>query len=509
MTEKIRMLISGIDSCHDFQKRLLEKIDEKIHFDSCIIIMKNADNTDHICDERVKIYDYNILNKNQYCHFYNINELIPLDKTILKAMEPYFETSLHSLLRNYDHDLYTFDEAKDKYLDHLRFWNHQFASGEINFVLITSVPHQCHNYIIYALAKIYGVKIRFFLKNSIANRNLPLDNLDGELTKVSETYHQLCEEATNIELAPDVEEYYQIMKKRDVLNEVSMINGGTTKKGLSNRAKEQYYRFFTLSGRWNNNKSHIKHLITDRFVKHDKSLAEWHRSELQYYHILYKRFKNKQKQFRGIKYYESLATSEVQDEKYLVYYLHYTPEATTMPQAGVFADQELVITLLDYYLAKLGIKLYVKEHYIQVKRPKWFYDKLSALSNTRLISSGIDSVKLSSTAIASATCDGSIIQESIINSRPVLAFGTGAFSYAPGVYRCANGEDIIRSVKEILNGVTIDQNNVRRYFKAFEMNTVLAKTEVSASLTGMPTISEEESLKNLADYIIQEVQSGC
>ena len=273
MSQSVNMILTGIDSCHDFQKRLLKEVDSKVSIQSCLVILKNSDHTDVFDDDRIETIDYDLINQNRYREKYDMNQLLPLSRQILDDMAPFFETSLHSLLRNTDQEVYTFDEAKKYYLDHLRFWNHQFVTRKINYVLITTPPHQAHNYIIYALAKIYHIKVQFLLKSSLVGRNFVLEDLYAEPQTLIERYHELCSEKAEVTLSPDIEQYYQTMLKRSEMKEVAIVNSGQSKKQIANHILEKYNSYFAGKTRRKRKISHYKQMVKGLLKNSRKKLC--------------------------------------------------------------------------------------------------------------------------------------------------------------------------------------------------------------------------------------------
>src|SRR5690606_22251242 len=85
---------------------------------------------------------------------------------------------------------------------------------------------------------------------------------------------------------------------------------------------------------------------------------------------------------------------------YVVLFLHYQPERTSMPEAGFFSQQWLIIKLLSISLPE-NWRLLVKEHPstftgrydFRYRHPK-FYSDISTLKNVELISIETDTFKL-------------------------------------------------------------------------------------------------------------------
>lgn len=209
---------------------------------------------------------------------------------------------------------------------------------------------------------------------------------------------------------------------------------------------------------------------------------------------------------RGIDYYNALTSEPVPGEKYLIFFLHLQPEATTLPQGGVFVEQELMIQILARTAEKHGIKVYVKEHFVQPCRNKSFYDGLAKIRNVRLIHSDRDSKQLARNSVATASCNGTILLESIFNSKPTFIFGEVCFEKAPGVFRIGSVEECEKALEQILTGdFSIEQNQVRAYLKAFGESSIRAYFDCSLyEKDGRVTM--EQGRKAYADYVVRRLR---
>lgn len=500
------MFFEGLDSIDGYQMKLLESVDEKIQFNKCICTVKNHDELkQYECDKYIPV-DYEMCERNRYDQNMDMNALIPLDKEILEKMLPYESTAMKMLVRNMEQELYTYDESKYLYLQHLRFWNHMFKTYSINYVFQVCVPHHAHDYIIYGLAKVYGCKHIINEATSIWNHWIPVHDLYEDNSKMIERAKEIAESSEDVVLSDYVEHYYQSLLFQNRNMDKNLLNAGKSRKQHIADQKKVYEGYFYLKKRWNRSKGKLKHLVIDGMLKSDGERIKSEHLALQKERDFYKRSKIKYHQMRSINYYDSLAVQPDYDEKFIIYFLHYQPEATTLPQAGVFAEQELVIEILAASLKKFNITLYVKEHFVQPYRQKSFYDSLKCIPNVKMIKSTIDSKELLIHSIATATCNGTIIQESIFNGKPVLTFGHGPFNGAPGTYQCGNEIEISNAIQQIMQDNKIDQHQVRAYLKAFDEMAVYTNVYPSMKSRGCD-IPLEKSRENLMEEIVQMIKT--
>src|SRR6202011_2744144 len=96
--------------------------------------------------------------------------------------------------------------------------------------------------------------------------------------------------------------------------------------------------------------------------------------------------------------------------------LHFQPERTTSPQAGVYVDQILIAKTIAAALPE-GWELYIKEHPMEwlpshgdytPYRYRGYYETIVKLPHTRLVPIETDSFQLMRHAHAAATATGTL-----------------------------------------------------------------------------------------------------
>lgn len=133
---------------------------------------------------------------------------------------------------------------------------------------------------------------------------------------------------------------------------------------------------------------------------------------------------------RALQFYDRNATEELPEENSLVLFLHQQPEASTMPNGGLFADQLL---LLDLILAALpeGMKVYVKEHPYMFEAPAQerhersveFYAHMLKDPRVRFVEKTVNSNVLVRRARFVASICGSVSWEAMRSGKPAIIFG--------------------------------------------------------------------------------------
>ncbi len=127
--------------------------------------------------------------------------------------------------------------------------------------------------------------------------------------------------------------------------------------------------------------------------------------------------------------YIALSKNFTIPSKYIVFFLHYQPERTTLPEGYGFAQQLLAIEILRMAIPQ-NITLIIKEHpstYTGIcswkERTPSYYQQITNIPNVQLVPLEQDAYTLIDNSIASATITGTIAGESVIRGTPTIVFG--------------------------------------------------------------------------------------
>lgn len=131
--------------------------------------------------------------------------------------------------------------------------------------------------------------------------------------------------------------------------------------------------------------------------------------------------------------YEKLALPSWPAKPYVIFFLHYQPERSTLPEGYGFAQQLLAVQALRTAMPA-SWELLVKEHPATFRatcswreRSRFFYTQLTTEANASLISVKCDTYQLIDNARVVATVTGTVGFEAYIRGRKSVAFGSGAF----------------------------------------------------------------------------------
>lgn len=156
--------------------------------------------------------------------------------------------------------------------------------------------------------------------------------------------------------------------------------------------------------------------------------------------------------------YRDAAVAESPDAPFVVFFLHYQPERSSLPVGLHFSQQWLAIRLLAWSLPE-GWKLVVREHPTTwlraldvTVRTKSFYRDIAALPNTVLGSMDVDTFDLIDQSRAVATLTGHVGFQALLRDRPAIVFGLAAYKDHPACYTVGDGAQLSAALRAIQDG---------------------------------------------------------
>jgi Capsule polysaccharide biosynthesis protein len=278
-------------------------------------------------------------------------------------------------------------------------------------VFATSAPHNPISWVFCKVAELWGARVLMMNIAPFFHRRWVVEGLDGQSPiavqpKFSSLPSQVAVEAVEKSRMPYA-------------------------RGIPG------YSRAALKGAWQWRRE-IKYLVQTRpqnaVIKMKQALNKW---------MLYRR-------------YCHLSRPVHFDKPYYVFFLHYQPEATTLPYGLEFSQQWLAISRLRMALPS-DIVLVVKEHpgmFLRgMLRPSvrdtQFYDAIAALPNTTIADINQDSFKLIDHASCVTTITGTVGFQAILRGRPVIVFGAAPYRHFPSVFHVSNIDDLVAAIDEI------------------------------------------------------------
>jgi len=161
------------------------------------------------------------------------------------------------------------------------------------------------------------------------------------------------------------------------------------------------------------------------------------------------------------KSYCKVAARELPDTPFVVYFMHYQPERSSLPEGLLFVQQWLAIRLLSWALPE-GWSLLVREHPttwlqpldISARTPTLYRD-IVCLRNARVCSMDVDTFEVIDKCRAVATLTGSVGFQSLMRNKPVIAFGLPAYKDHPACFSVSSLPELERAL-DVVQGQNMD-----------------------------------------------------
>lgn len=379
-----------------------------------------------------------------------------------------------------DYDLYSFNfqERQRMYRNMVRSWMAAINWLKPEVVIASVMPHHISDYVLYCLCQYYHIPYVFTEHTTFIGRCFVPDTLYSIGNVFSSTFKEELKKSNEdlIKSIPiDIIERYNNLKD-------NYDKGAPYFMAKEDKTSKKYAHFWGLA--WHfiqyfRNKGPHQPLFGKNgmlthgvivYYRKDRQWIEESRFSLIkfcYMHITAGKQKKKLK-----KHYDSLTVKPDYTEPYVLYALHYQPEATSCPGGDVFVDQRLAIDLLLKNLPE-EYKVYVKEHPHQflkqrdgqTSRIKEFYDDLSKNPRIRLIDINEKTYNLIFHSKAVATITGTIGWESMVYKKPVVDFGMSWYESYPGVLRVTD-ENSLKKLNRFISDYKFDEHALLAYLSA-------------------------------------------
>lgn len=188
------------------------------------------------------------------------------------------------------------------------------------------------------------------------------------------------------------------------------------------------------------------------------------------------------------------------NEKYILFPLHFQPEATTLTFATYFLDQLQVIEALSKSIP-IDHVLYVKEHYAQLgSRNINFYKKLKQYKNVKLIDPFIHSHELIQNSSIVVTLTSTTGWETILYGKPLIVMGDIFYE----IYKHANKVTDFTSLPTIIQKIineTYNEVDILQFIGAY-----LESTYEGCFVLSDKSCFSSENIELLAKALLKEIK---
>ncbi|MDD5041852.1 MAG: hypothetical protein PHX87_00655 [Candidatus Peribacteraceae bacterium] len=414
------------------------------------------------------------------------NAIAPLDESIIMQMREYEAIFMAMVTRLEWKRSIPYLTRKLWYLRHLQFWSDYLTRHRINLYLSAWVPHEIPDIIIYGLCKLRGIPVLYFDVATFRDVTFPGYDVRQAAPAVAQRYRELLAQF------PTGDPARLPLKEPFASYEREVVPAKGKPPAIASVGLPTYWeqlRTFL----WERPIAFLAHAVL--YV----TPAGWKRAlgALQRWVTVR----------RTERFYDAHTSVPDLTRPFVYFPLHYQPEATTLPQGGVFVDQILAVRLLNAALPP-DVPLYIKEH---PRKSSWlsrsipYYQDFLELEHVRFVPRSFDTFALREHCSAVATITGSAGIEALVRGKPVFLFGSCYYQYAKGVF-------VIRSMQDC-------RNAVRAIFEHKEAPTpwtthLYMKAMEEACVFGMPDpwylhiskMSEEQHQQALSEALVREVK---
>jgi hypothetical protein len=156
-------------------------------------------------------------------------------------------------------------------------------------------------------------------------------------------------------------------------------------------------------------------------------------------------------QYKNLINKKKITVDHLKKINYIIYPLHFHPEAATLIRGRWFNDQHAIIELLSKNLP-VDTFLVVKEHKVSVgRRPIKFYQKIENHHNVILVNDELPVYELIKHSKGVATISSTMGIEALLLNKPVLTFGDRCYNISNNVYKVKDYTRISENIDAMLD----------------------------------------------------------
>lgn len=399
---------------------------------------------------------------------------------------------------------FSYSDRERLYFRLIKYWNICLDKVQPDLVVSHIIPHRIYDFVLYSLCKKRGIPFVMLLYSFSYGRTFATLDLSSVGSLFDADYINAKNKQISLDELPKdiVDEYQRLEKNYSIAKPFYMDVYDERDKQYSNWLylikNSLRYKIINL---WN--KTAKRHDVF--YYKHSKyQLEKSNFSTIERINVK-RQSLSISKSLR--KTYKSLQDNISLEAPFIVFFLHYQPEATTSPAGGLFVNQQLCIeTLLKNTPSDWLI--YVKEHPHQYMshlegfrgRDAQFYRDLKENPRVRLVPLELNSFELIKKAKAVSTVAGTVGWEAIVQQKPVVIFGQIWYEKYSGVLKVVD-DNSAACITGFINDFEFDEKDLFAYLYSFGKNTVFAYNSFDSK--DRCDVSEEDTVNNLVRLVLE------
>lgn len=308
--------------------------------------------------------------------------------------------------------------------------------GEIDRVLLPAVPHHVWDQVLFAIARVEGVRVRILSQVHLDDRVFLHDEFQGVPEVGPLPPDDRDDDALLAELAPEIQDCFT---RGDRGTAKTRARWAMAQARLADEVEQDAEE--VQAAQQGSLGTRLRRRATDAALVALGPLFTL-ADRLRDGPLFWARLRAHRHQLRRA--YDRLAGPVPDDAPFVYLALHRQPEQTTVPKGGLFEDQLVVARTLAAALPE-GWRLYVREHPAQLNldhvlgdwrtwRDPSDYEDLARVARTRLVSMDEEPHDLIRRAEVVATVTGTSAWEALQLGTPSMVFAPTWFSGSPGCY---------------------------------------------------------------------------
>lgn len=437
-------------------------------------------------------FESDAINTNQRIEYYlsECQRYKPLEFSLLNKIK-HFEKDGFDIIYRWRSSLIGSNDYRKislLFYDLLRYWSGYIDDKKINLIFISYIPHSIHNFIIYSIAKISDIPL-------IMGRTLP------PITSSNSVYYF----STSIEkLYKSFEEDYNNLKNKYANSKITLSDFNAHFREYLSEVDVQK----TLVASIENNKIELIFSRLKLYLKQKRIGILFGK----FVKLIYLRISDD----AILRYLKKIEQKPNFKKKFIYFPLHWQPEATTLPNGGVFREQLLAIDLISRNLPK-NYDLYVREHpaywlnpvkfdYMKDSRSKKFYNHIVALSNVYLIDHNFNNSILLDKADAVATINGSIAFEAMRIGKPAMVFGNSFYNFYDNITVIKNSNDIVDFFKKNIKKSKSKDELLKDFYVFMKAIEKISVESIRESSIEAVILNEQNIAEGLVDFINKSIE---
>jgi len=433
---------------------------------------------------------------------------------LYKKLAP-FELSGLSIMDRMDMDWESFCYAERRMLfrKFLRYWSVVIDLFKIDYLISPTVPHRSFDYPLYLICKEKGIKIISFISTPFNNagRIVGVSDIFKTSQKIKKEYETFDRNDKIDAIAEDIKVYIEKINKSyadakpENFKEYNRFYGKSPSLIMTGR--KFFYELNVKRSIWFGKTGWLWKGVPS-YTKEKKKRVEESRIRLNLISYIFKIYKRIMILKSLKREYLKISVNPDLNSDYVIYALHYQPEATTTPKAGIFSDQLYVLELLSKHLPD-DWNIYIKENPKQFNpiaegntgRMLRFYRDALKFPKVFFIAEDTDPFKIIDKSKAVITIAGTMGWESMIRKKPVICFGPAWYEhFTHGVLRIKD-EDDLNKITDFIKNFKYSEKELMIYLKAVENNSFNAYFR--RGLKSVLNINDKICINSLVEHTVK------